>query len=1110
MGDAEVKAFRLLNKPCAELSQVSLKQKAGQASSKDVVKSLETVHERLEGVLKIPNALNPKLSDYVFFPLAQIFRRFKELPTRATEVAVLCLQILVKNGWKEDIPTEMVKQLLILLCFIVGGSSTESNVKLMQEDLGRAIFDCLTLLFQACENAGLAEGGGIKAENASIFGHTVVVILDGVAAGGSPEVKISALRALDQLVLTISDLAALKTVFPGVVSTLAKVLGSKVSSRPSSKTLVMAMHVLNVMLSKVMSDEATSSRLPDPSTKTSVSESRPDQPKSWLEGTASQVKMALANVMALRQSDSSEVRRSLLLLCQTVLQKCQQSLHQSVPMAVENLVVLGSSLGPYDHQVNLSIKETIRNDALTMETLKASVNDWLISFPRALQSNDDRKINDTISRISQAFTILQSDDSSLAFLGKSLFASLRGGIVELLQSRSRDLLITPVSSPGREVRQILQSNNKIHAADGFEPILLNAAKNSGILSSLSQFFARLAASPIIINLQQDVVNMLGSSDATEQLASLWLSLQLVKVKSTESKNVHDGLDRNRKGGLLVDPFIEEIYPFALEVLSRSTFDDEDRWKLQALSLETVAFQALRHGHEFRPELVDALYPVLERLGSNNQILQKHAITCLSMVSKACEYQSPAALVVDNADYLVNAISLKMNTFSISPQAPQVLVMIVRLCGAPLVPYLDDVIESIFSILACYHGYPKLTESMFSALSAIADEAGKSTSKTIEYSHDGISKARHHHPATLTEVSLLLQRDSSPLPRTPSPDPLPTLSQTHITNDKDGEDENNSSIEPSSPTSEGPETELDPKPPKSKTLTLLQHIATATEPHLTTPSPSLQINLLHLLRDSFAPLAASDANTFLPLSAGVFPLLSTRMFASSTGGEDGQQQQPAVILAAVEAMTTLCESSGDFLSSRVAEHGWWGKLMRLWRRAEEGKREEERVWSGNSHRKGTSTSVAARPRAVAATARPQRGSTVGVVGFGGSGIWTRVSSALLSLLLAIASDVGLDGTKEDQVFEMLGPLAVLTDDDDNDNESEGVGGRKGAGDRDGKVAEIRKVLELVNADALWLVDQLAIAKTEKVKEEKGSVMRRPGTTAGGSDGEGKWGFVDIRF
>ena len=98
------------------------------------------------------------------------------------------------------------------------------------------------------------------------------------------------------------------------------------------------------------------------------------------------------------------------------------------------------------------------------------------------------------------------------------------------------------------------------------------------------------------------------------------------------------------------------------------------WRLQALALETIALQASQQKEAFRGELIDALYPVLHYMGASVEALRDHAVTCLNIIARDCGYRNSGELIVSNVDYLVNAVALRLNSFDISPQAPQVLLM----------------------------------------------------------------------------------------------------------------------------------------------------------------------------------------------------------------------------------------------------------------------------------------------------------------------------------------------------------------------------------------------------------------------------------------------------
>ncbi len=1016
MDETRVKAFRALKPPCVELSQVALRYKGKNATTKEVINSLESLHEILEPIGGQANALDSKLADYVFFPLSHIFRDSKDLPVRAVEVALQCLQILISQGWKTQLVSELGKQLLILLCFLAGGSAMETKVENVNEELSATAFECLSCLFEASNGAGLG-ANSIDSKNIPILGHTVTVMLDGVTDGPSVSVRLSALNALDSLVNGITDAEALKGVFPGLVSSLTKVLSSRSGSKPSYKVLSMSLGILTTIICKVINDEkdASSSNIhqgPTIATKINNGET-----KSWTTATSAQVRMALANVMPLRYHDRSEVREALMQLCTSIIQKCRTSLSQSIPILTETLVVLCSH--SCDAAALFNLGSIFATDSGLLDIIKSSLHDWIVALPRVMQSNDDTKKKRTIEQISTAFKLLENNDMSLGVLNDSMAVSLSASVSAAIQASPRS---PPISESSLEVSQLVQSaNTASKLGTVFQPVLFSESSNRPTMVGLQKLAAQLQDTPISTVLQQDIIGTLRTTSEEEQLAGLWLSLQFLKHASAESAMVDQYLNLP-PGQDLQALLLDDVYSFSLDVLSQSTFEDGDRWKVQALALEVVALQARSHKEDFRPELVDALYPILERLGSNNATLQQHAITCLNTVSMACGYPNSASLIVDNADYLVNAVALKLNTFDISPQAPQVLVMMVRLCGPALIPYLDDLVESIFSILACYHGYPELVESLFSVLNAVVEEAARSSTRAITSSTDTTTRPKTYKPSTIADLASILrsnfeQNNQPSLPR-PSP-PSPPRSSTETLSQKDFPSLGEAGDYPEAPADP-------PAPAPSKTLSLLTSITNLTPSHLTTPSPPLRTHILNLLTTAL-PVLASNTDAFLPLAAQLFSPITARLY----------DHEAYTTLAAANALATLCECAGDFLFTRV--EGEWDRLLGLYERAAGEMREEKRI-----HSKAK--------------------------GGGPRGMKWRVWDGVIQLLLTVVRDVGVNEGMEDGIFETLGGL---------------VGERQ----------DVRSVLEALNADALWLVEEKARRK------HGGEKLVKP-------EGIEGWGFADV--
>ena len=1004
MDEARVKTFRALKPPCVQLSQVALRYKGKKATTKDIISSLENLHEALNTLSGQGNVLDSKLAEYVFFPLSHIFRDSKDLPVRAVEIALQCLQVLILQGWRSQLSSELGKQLLILLCFLAGGSAMDTKVRDVNEELSTAAFECLSGLFQASNAAGLG-ADSVDPKDIPILGHTVTVMLDGVTDGPSVSVRLSALNALGSLINCVKDEEALKGVCPGVVSSLTKLLSPKSGSKPSYKVLTTSLGILTTIICKVINDSNVGSSSEVKQGPVMATNSNKGETGSWATATSAQVRMALANIMPLRYRDRSEVREALMQLCISLIQECRKSLVQSIPMLTETLIVLCSQ--SRDAAALHNLGSIFAADSSLFDIIKSSLHDWIVALPRVMQSTDDTKKKRTIEQIYTAFKLLETHDMSLDVLTESMAVNLRMSVSAAIQASPR---AQPISESSLEVSQLTQSANAAStSAMVFRPVLFNDSSNRLTMAGLQKLAAQFQDSPMSNGLQQNIVNTLRVTSDEEQLAGLWLSLQLLNHASAESAMVNQYINFP-PGQNSQDLLLDDVYSFSLDVLSNSTFEDENRWKLQALALEAVALQARGQKEDFCPELVDALYPILERLGSNNAALQHHAITCLNIVSTACDYPNSASLIIDNADYLVNAVALKFNTFDVSPQAPQVLIMMVRLCGSALIPYLDDLVESIFSILACYHGYPKLVELLFSVLNAIVEEAAKSFTRAIKSSTDTTTRPKVYKPSPIADLASILRSNLEHTNRPLSPTPSPRLSSTKPLSQKD--------FEPLEKSDDYPEARAEPPiPAPSKTYTLLTSITNLTPSHLTSPSPPLRAHILNLLTTAL-PVLASNTDTFLPIAAQLFSSITARLY----------DHEAYITLAAANALATLCECAGDFLFIRVEGEG--DRLLALYKRVEEEMREETRIHSNGNGRA---------PR----------------------GMKWRVWDAVIRLLLVVVKDVGVNEGMEDGIFETLGGLA-------------------------GEREDVRSVLEDLNADALWLVEERARRNNggEKLVKPKG--------------------------
>ncbi|KAL8796378.1 MAG: hypothetical protein Q9195_001285 [Heterodermia aff. obscurata] len=983
MDDGRVNAFRTAKK----------------ATAKNIITALESLLQVLKTVTKQDYTLDSKLADYVFFPLSHVLRESNTVPVRVQELALQCLQILITRGWRNSIASDLAKQLLILLTFFAGGSATEPKSKDVNEDLGTIAYACLTSLLQVSDAAGLSVEGSVESSNFPVLGHSVSVLLDGVLNGPSAKTRLAALNALDAMVSNISDHEALRNFLPGIVSSLTKLLSSGNRTKGPFRIVQGSVQVLRKIVLKVVNDDNLTEGEPSQrgiveSGQSLVLKTENTNKDPWLEATSSQLKLALANILPLRYHDRDDVRMALFQLCTSILQRCSRSLNQSASMMVESSVIICTQSSEVDAiELTDNLTTVMAGNPELIDVLKSSVRDWLIALPRIMQSNDDVPKKRTVDQISMAFRIIDTQGTPFVILDKVVMANLRASVSAAIRE-SATKTIQDVSDRGLEVSQLLKSGPAFDKTMPFPEVMFSKTSQKATITSLRRLIFHISKSPSSSTLRREIVESLRTASGDDQLASLWLSLHFFGSLALPSNDfdqlIHtqsDSLD-SQNPLLLLD----EVYDFSLSVLSKSTYDIEVDWRLQALSLQAVTLQARQQRSDFRPELVDALYPILERLGSPNAALVHQAIAALNLVSKACDYHTPQELIIENVDYLVNAVALKLNTFDISPQAPQVLVMMLQLCGARLIPYLDDLVESIFTILEYYHGYPTLVESMFSVLSSIVEEQNKASATAILDKPEPVPRIKTYKPISFADLAAELREGRIEKPHL---DPLPSPPSS-----PDPEAEVYTEADPPENTSAE-----DKAPPLSKSLQIITSIATLTQHHLPTSSPSLRLLLLRLLPSAFHPLSHHQ-DTLLPLVNSLWPVLIARLY----------DPEPYICIATCEALGSLCRTAGEFMSSRFENE--WSKIMALARKVE-GQMLVERKAMGRG------------------------------------GMRQRVWEGVMALVASVVEWVGVSGETEDDVWELVG---------------EGVERGDGEGLR-----ALRGVLEVLNPDALWLIEERARLK-----------------------------------
>jgi hypothetical protein len=723
---------------------------------RDLVQALTNLLSTLHSATAKPGSLDAKLAEYAFVPVSQVLRLSRQVPVRALELCLECVSALLRTGWGGGLEPALSGQLLILFTFLAKPSSAENGIVATSEELQALAFKCIGELLVEASRSKSGKDALTATNNIPALGEAVLVMLDSLAESKSNNVKLAAVTAVKGLESAIVDDDALASFFPKIVSSLTKILTPGSTNKAGFRVIEQSLEILTLLFSRLLSDRKTKNLPGETPTDRAKDGTQVLRSTSWLQATASQIKIALANIYKMRNHDKSEVRRALLKLCMCVIQDCRTSLSNSTSMSIETIISLVGREGSHD-TIEEELRMVLSVDPKLSDLLRESLHGWVISFPRIMQSKDDNSRHLIIHQISVTLRLLGQDPT---IIDDRLADGLRDGVSAVLaDSKGLEELGSTAADASLETGLILSSSK----GSNFKPLQLRLKGQQDLMAEFRLLLSQLAKSDSALNVVQDLVRTIDTGTQEMKLASYWVSVNLLRDLTVTNPSFDDFIDTGSSNPR--EELLDDLYSHSVTLLTERDPSTALSWHFYALALETVALQAVRYRTEFRAELGEVLYPMLHQLGSSNPALREHAVTCLNVVSDASGYSSARELVVDNVDYIVNAVGLKLAVGDVSPQAPQVLLMMMRLCGPSILPYLDDLVGSIFEALERYHGYPALVELLFSVLKGMTEEGVKAPQLAIEASSTDKSASAGQKVITMTNViSTLKQMKADKLKR----------------------------------------------------------------------------------------------------------------------------------------------------------------------------------------------------------------------------------------------------------------------------------------------------------------------------------------------------------
>lgn len=226
-------------------------------------------------------------------------------------------------------------------------------------------------------------------------------------------------------------------------------------------------------------------------------------------------------------------------------------------------------------------------------------------------------------------------------------------------------------------------------------------------------------------LEKGVALWLASNFARESLQKLY-DFDLSEFVNVESSDViiNDTSGETEAPYLLLLKAEEILDVFADKSGDLANFDDELAYASAIEAVRCVVGSI--SPSSFRSDvLMDYLLCLFQFLTMTNkpQIQSQAQHTLKAIVD--CYYDgSLTKLILDNLDYLVDAISMQMTVASnLTPLLPGILIILIKIAGMQLLEsnQLFDIFSDIFVILDSYHGYNQLVEGFFVVFEVLVEQ-----------------------------------------------------------------------------------------------------------------------------------------------------------------------------------------------------------------------------------------------------------------------------------------------------------------------------------------------------------------------------------------------------
>ncbi|KAH8548691.1 armadillo-type protein [Umbelopsis sp. PMI_123] len=821
--------------------------------------------------------------------------------------------------------------------------------------------------------------------------HTLNVLRNLAVQEQNLQLRLDTIQALSQLTLdNLMNVDLLASIMAGLTSGLAKIILQN-GEKEHHQVVVSSLQFLGDFICAVMNDEGNFMFLPKVTglkelwelnknqsgietndeqhnnnqetpnaTKGDKTSQKVERTKGWFAYTKTRLRDLISNVLKLRQHPDWRARIAFVKFANDICSKCALSMEDSIPMLIETMVLYVDDEYPQvadttKHYLQaLSVSTEFADSLLPM--VKEKLYQWMTALPRYIFSGNDKEQRTAISMVTGFITLLGSDLQISLDLN---FPKIIDSWLSMMEYDSNDLRM--VEDRGEAIRyQELQEANldlpksKISRFPMYPNIHFKHINSDRATSQLALMLQHLGKYGDVRALTDIFMTKFFEGTNPEwQPQCAYTIIHLLIGNADSTFEYQEGFSRVVKS--VLEQFIE-IDLSQIEAMQSGAqsalITYRTHWHTPTSNVYSTATIiticnclhaigvaiSLMTKKDVTSELITILYPLLSYYGSTNLHVHTFAKITLEAISQRCGYADVKTLIIDNIDYVINEISLRLPSLLSNLSLPHVLQALIKLGNMNAVKYLDDSIDEIFEALDRYHMNQIICKDLCAVLIEIV--------QAVE--HDHIL----HHPK---------QQSAMEVDQVPTANTISKEVAEYIRNQKMKQSLVTESADEREPTSmeeignyflehqkKKEEAEIDTETTEmqdelgavtEKDLQDLEDMARAdaerwkrekedqapqptyqqkrildilrkTHHFLTSPQPQLRSQIL-LLMTAAIPVLSDNTKELYPIVHTIWPAIVRRL----------DDQEHYVVMNATSLLQTVAECCSDFLTQRVVTDVW---------------------------------------------------------------------------------------------------------------------------------------------------------------------------------------------